>query len=312
MLRRIKKVLNRETSREEFADPELLDNIARDYGDADATSRLRLEEQFSLALHNTRMAEVFKRTNPRRLPATEEAILGGVLSEYRANCRILDMGASDGITSVELLEHLQAHWGTGVSVVTSDLNLWLVRYRLGPLVEYREPGGDQMLIRIGGWGFRTVKLNSVQTSEQVKHHYLRTIGKPLYWQIWSLIGPRMRYAGRISLINPRAKMCRGLEARVLNCLIRDSSLIEEFHCVRASNVLNIEYFTRDELVVAVSTIHAYLKEGGCLVISRNEGVPGKETEHGTAWIKTGRQFASGRNFGGGSEIKELVDSFRAR
>ena len=265
-----------------------------------------------MALHNTRMAEVFKRTNPRRLPATEEAILGGVLSEYQANCRILDMGASDGITSVELLEHLQAHWGTGVSVVTSNLNLWLARYRLGPLVEYREPGGDQMLIRIGGWGFRTVKLNGVQPSEQVKHHYLRTIGKPLYWRIWSLIGPRMRYAGHISLINPRAKMCRGLEARVLNCLIRDSSLIEEFHCVRASNVLNIEYFTRDELVVAVSTIHAYLKEGGCLVISRNEGDPGKETEHGTAWIKTGRQFASGRNFGGGSEIKELVDSFQAR
>jgi hypothetical protein len=191
-------------------------------------------------------------------------------------------------------------------MVTSDLNLWLERYRLGPLLEYREPGGDQVLIRIGGWGFRTVKLNSSQTSKQVKH-----LGKSLYWRIWSLIGPRMRYAGLISLINPRAKMCRGLEARVVNCLIRDSSLIEEFHCVRASNVLNVEYFARDELVVAVSTMHAYLKEGGCLVISRNEGNPGTETEHGTAWIKTGRQFASGRNFGRGSEIKELVNSFRA-
>src|SRR5262245_54793659 len=271
MLRRIKKILDRETASEEFADLELLDNIARDYDKADATSRLRFEEQFSLALHNIRMAGVFKRTNSRRLPATEEAILEGVLSEYQANCRILDVGASDGITSVELLEHLQAHWGTGVSMVMSDLNLWLERYRLGPLLEYRESSGDQVFIRIGEWEFRTVKRNGVRASEQLEHHYLRTIGKSLYWRVWSFIGARMRYADHISLINPRAKMCRGLEARVLNCLICDSSLIGEFHCVRASNVLNIEYFARDELVIAISTVHAYLKEGGCLVISRNEG-----------------------------------------
>jgi hypothetical protein len=72
----------------------------------------------------------------------------------------------------------------------------------------------------------------------------------------------MHYAGRISFINPRANACRGLEPRVLDYLIRDGSLLEAFHVVRASNALNLDYFSRNELVVALASVHAYLKEGG--------------------------------------------------
>ncbi len=103
----------------------------------------------------------------------------------------------------------------------------------------------------------------------------------------------------------------GLEPRVLDYLIRDASLLETFHVVRASNVLNLGYFSRDELIVALSSIRAYLKERGCLVISRSEGDSGVETEHGTAWIKEGQRFVFRGRFGRGSEINGLVDAFRA-
>lgn len=310
-LRPLKTVLRKETARDDFADPEMLEDIARCYPETDARRQSQLEEQFSLALHNTRMGGVFKRTNPRRLPKTEQVIATIVPPEYRSHCRILDVGASDGITSVELLEYLQARWGRGVSVVASDLNLWLERYRLGLLLEYREPSGEQVLIRIGRWGFRPARLRLSQPEEGEGPYRTRVFGKRLYWQFWNRISPWMRFNGRISLINPRAKAAAGIETCVLDCLTRVPTFTGAFNLIRASNVLNAEYFEREEIFVALSHMHGYLTERGGLVLSRNDGKPGDESENGTAWIKSGDRFIAQLDFGGGSEIKEIVDLFRA-
>jgi len=310
MLRHFKNAPTRESAGRDLVDPEVLDSIARSYVSASESDRRKLEEQFSLALHNLRMAGVYKRTNPRRLPLTEAAILELVPNEFRDECRILDIGASDGITTVELLERLRASWGSGVSAVMADINLWVERYRLGPVLEYREASGDQVLVRLGDRAFRTVKEEPTEKGLS-RTKKLRGIARSSYWHFWRATRPWMRFAGRLSLVNPRAVTCPGLEPRVLNCLVRDDSLIEGFHCVRASNILNIDYFRRDQLRLALVSLHAYLKEGGGLVISRNEGDVAEETEHGTFWVKAGDQFVTRGNFGRGSEIKDLVDAFRA-
>lgn len=295
-------------------DPEVLDSIARSYSSANEADKARLEEQFSFALHDVRMAGVWKRTNPRRLRRTEEAILALVPREGQAKCRILDIGASDGGTTVELLGRLRSCWGPEVSAVMSDINFCLERYTLGPVVEYRATGGETVFVRVGRLVFRTAKPTKGDSSSVLKQIYrrVRKTSDRLCGNAWDLLGSRMRSDGRISLISPRASACHGLEPHVLDCLIRDSSLVGAFDVVRSSNILNISYFSSEEFNIALSSLHAYLKDGGCLVVSRSEGDFGEETEHGTAWIKRGLKFVLGSNFGRGSEIKDLVDSFRAR
>lgn len=306
MLRLLKELPTREAAEDQLVDPEALDRVADLYSRGSSLERHQLEEQFSLALRNLKLGGVYKRTAPGRLPLTESAIREVVPEQFRRNCRILDVGASDGITTVELLESLRADWGPEVTAVMTDINFWMERFRFGPLIEYREAGGDQLLIRIGKIAFFNYKEMPAGTETKLR---IRRAIQDLYELLWGLIRPRMRYSGRLSLINPRAVDCEGLEPLFLSCLVRDESILETFHCARASNILNLGYFHESQLRLAIANLHAYLKVGGGLVISRNVDEAASEREQGTSWTKAQNRFIFRSNFGAGSEIKELVDSF---
>ena len=64
-----------------------------------------------------------------------------------------------------------------------------------------------------------------------------------------------------------------------------------------------------ELRRAVSHIHAYLQEGGCLVVSRNDDQPDSEVENGSVWLREGSRFRWLQDFGAGSEIRSVVDDW---
>jgi hypothetical protein len=115
----------------------------------------------------------------------------------------------------------------------------------------------------------------------------------------------------ISLVNPLARGQPDLTMMELDCLRHDASLLSRISAVRVSNVLNLGYFDLEQISEAVGNFHAYLRDGGCLVISRNTDRPLGETEDGSVWIKEPARFRWVEDFGAGADVKNLVDSWQS-
>lgn len=118
-----------------------------------------LLQLFSRVLHDVRIGGAWKRTNRGRLRQTEEMLCKHVRLHTEERVSILDLGASDGITTVELVRAIRRARGSTVSAYLADLNLWLRRYRIGRLVEYRATDGEPILARLGRIGLRLALVN---------------------------------------------------------------------------------------------------------------------------------------------------------
>ncbi len=211
---------------------------------------------------------------------------------------VLDLGASDGITTVELLHALRRAGVVGARLRLADLTLTLHRYRAGALVEYRTARGEPVLARLGWLGLRLPRSP-------------RRFDGPstLLARLYLKLGPvrrRLRETGTISLVNPAARSDSDLDASELDVLVRNDALSDGFDGIRASNVLNKENFSPDQLRRAIGNLHAYLREGGYLLISRSQIGPDGETERGSVWQRRGSRFIPVEGFGGGSELAEVV------
>jgi hypothetical protein len=111
-------------------------------------------DRFSLIPHDLQMAGVYKRTNLGRLIGTERMLPRYVTPEPAMDVVFLDVGASDGVTTVETLRALRLAFGNHVIAYAADLSFWLLRYRRGPVVEYRAVDAEPIMVRVGPFGVR--------------------------------------------------------------------------------------------------------------------------------------------------------------
>src|SRR6266566_6377331 len=243
-----------------LADPDALLNITDQMGEP-SSSVADLSDRFSLILHDLRIGGVWKRTNRGRLKRTEEMVCAHIHPDLRAGLTFLDLGASDGITTVEAVQTLRQAFGSEVRAFLTDLNLWLFRYRRGPIVEYRAGNGEPVMARLGFFGIRLARQRreAPPESNPLVRLYLRQ----------NRFRQSMELDARISLVHPAARSDPGITIMELDCLAGDRSLKDRIGAIRASNVLNLGYFPLPELRRAVGHLHSYLRDGGCLVISRN-------------------------------------------
>jgi hypothetical protein len=283
-----------------LADPDALLEITRQARDKDGL-RQDTADRFSTILHDLRMGAAWKRTARGRLRRTEEMLCTHIRPERRHDLALLDIGASDGITTVDGVRALRSAFGDGVRAVLADRNLWLLRYHRGPIVEYRAADGEPIMARFGPIGMRLA--SSRRTIEPDNNPLAR-----LYLRMRKF-RDSMPLGTRISLVHPAAWREPGISVMELDCLVRSKCLENRFDAVRASNVLNLGYFALTQLHLAVGHLYAYLREGGCLVVSRNEDVPTGEIENGSVWLKGPRRFRWLQDFGTGSEIKSVVDTW---
>jgi hypothetical protein len=287
----------------QLADPDLLIEIIRSSEcTLDCARQSDLSRLFSQVLHDLRMGGAWKRTGPRRLVQTEQILQRHLSPTRHNNVTLLDLGASDGITTLELLHAFRRAGYDEVSAYATDLNLWLYRFRLGPLIEYRAGNGEPILVRLGPLGLRLAK-------------HRREIGGTDLFSAWYLRSKRVRDAmrvdTRIALVNPLVSSEPAIIVSELNCLQRTDSYVGKFTAARASNVLNLGYFEPDQIVCAITHLHAYLCQDGWLVVSRNVDSPAGEMENGSIWLKHASRFERVEDFGSGSEVKEIIDSWRA-
>jgi hypothetical protein len=284
-------------SRYFLTNPDFLLRVCESQGQSAAEAN----DKFSLVLHDLRMGGTWKRTNRGRLKQTERALCEQLAGRTRVT--VLDLGASDGVTTWEAVHTLRQSLGANVCALLADVNIYMCRYRKGPFVEYRAGDGEPIMARIGRLGLRLSR----------RRQALRESPDPLATLYLGMTGLResMQLDARISLIHPLARAEPSITALEMNCLTRHEGLIDSVDAVRASNVLNRGYFRPDQIRAAVSHLHAYLREEGCLVISSNIDVAAGEVEQGTVWRKNGRRFDLIEDFGGGSEVREIVESWES-
>jgi hypothetical protein len=284
-----------------MADPDALLEIARQL-EWSGPSAEQQSERFSLILHDLRMGGAWKRTNRGRLQRTEEMLCAYIHPGLRADLTFLDLGASDGITTVEAVGALRRAFGGDVRALLADVNLLLLRYRRGPFVEYRAADGEPVMARLGPLGVRLAgpRRQAQQDGNPLTRLYLRM----------KKFRRSMRLDVPISLIHPLARSEPGITAIELDCLVPKECLKDRVAAVRASNVLNLGYFGLPQLYRAVGHLHEYLREGGCLVVSRNHDHAPGAPENGSVWLKDGHRFRWVKDFGAGSEIKSVVDGWR--
>jgi hypothetical protein len=286
----------------QLADPDLLLEILKFAGStSDCTQQSDLSKLFSHVLHDLRMGGAWKRTGSKRLVQTEQALQRHLPTTKHANVTLLDLGASDGITTLELLHAFRRAGYGEVSAYATDLNLWLYRFRLGPLVEYRAGNGEPIMVRLGPLGLRLAKhRREIDGSDLLSAWYLSS----------KRVRQAMRLDTRITLVNPLVSSEPDIIASELNCLQRNDMFLGKFTAARASNVLNLGYFEPDQIAFAVTHLHSYLHQDGFLVVSRNVDSPAGEVENGSVWLRLPDRFERIDDFGSGSEVKEIIDNWR--
>jgi len=100
----------------------------------------------------------------------------------------------------------------------------------------------------------------------------------------------MLHRETISLIHPRVSAEPGITVLEWSACNRNPILVGRVDLARASNILKpLLLFSPAQIETAVSHLHAYLREGGLLIVSRQPPHRGEtEIEHGSIWRKARR------------------------
>jgi hypothetical protein len=285
------------------SDLDRLGEIATAARTASDSDLVQLSEEFTSIITHLRIGSFHKRTGSGRLGETER-VLTHHLKAISGEIEILDVGASDGVTTRQLVEALEKALGSRCRAIAMDLYQTLVVFEGGGRKEYRTPDGMPVMVRNGRFA---LPLPASRDSRDFVRNWMAR----RYMADRSNVAA-MHETGKLRLVSPWVQRSQNIKTLERSILVEDLSWLGRFHAIRASNVLNPRFFTPEERGKIFGYCHGYLKEGGLLLISRNHIEAGRETERGTLWRRTSEGFETIEQFGGGSEIQADVSIFRVR
>lgn len=246
---------------------------------------------------HVRIGGTNKSTGSARLEQADAAVIAALTGTTR-ELHVLDIGCSDGTTSIEMVERIEAALRVPVTAYLMDRYIWVRRARNGALVEYTSSDDQLVMVRCG----------PLALAPAPPSFFLASVTNRLAAAYLGLAALRhgMQETGRFPLLSPRVLARPGLHIREGNVLQVRDDLVGCMDVVRAANLLHADYFSNDQLETAVTTLVRYLREGGLLVLTRNHQEADREIERGTVWRRTGGTLQPEADFGGGSELKGLV------
>jgi hypothetical protein len=263
-------------------------------------SRASEFEAFTRAVSSIRVGHIHKLTASERLAETARSLARHLKGRGRVEIQLLDVGGSDGTTTLDAVEDLSRALRLPVFATLIDRYVRLERRRDGWLREYCMSDGSPVMLRIGPLGLQLSSIESTRNpvSRWLGRAYLRhreRCGLPELDATFPLIHPAVSGNERIRLIE-------------WNVLDANPELRARFDAVRASNILNEDYFSHKEIECVLTHIHGYLVEDGLLLVSRNHLEEGVEIERGSVWRKTHDGFLRVDDFGSGSYVACIVDA----
>lgn len=257
--------------------------------------QLDLEQRLFRAL---RLANgTYKTTYPSRLHDVD-ALFCGLLS-CGTPVRVLDVGISSGVTTLELIECLEAH-GIDGSVVAVDATVCGYLRRVGGLLDVlSDSSGNVLQLSLP----LLVKCRPHDPASSPKRALLQGL---------------FRLVEAASAI--RGSTHRGVPVKLLSRRLLERSDVEvvehdlsvprpewggRFHAVRAANILNLSYFDTHELTIMLGHLASYLRPGGLLMVCRTP--PEDHPNQATIFRRTtAGELVPVARYGAGSEIESLA------
>lgn len=276
-----------------------LSNCKDSKNSCDLTER---SQAFSAILRHIRIGSTWKLTKSRRLLKTDRLLTDHLMDEHYSSLKFLDVGGSDGITTLETVNHLESVLGIPVTAYLSDRFLWLLRMKYGCFIEYITARGEPLMVRCGKVG---LLLNSAEEDAGFITKWLASRYLAL-----TRFRSLMRLTEKIPLVNPTVLASNKIKLLEMNIFHINPAFLNSMDLIRASNVLNLSYFTETQIAHAIGIMHSYLKINGHLLISRNSSEKSNEIECGSIWRKQEKAFVHLTDFNGGSEVRSIVEQYR--
>lgn len=244
----------------------------------------------------------FKRTAHGRLRMIDEALVAQLDRAGARVDRVLDLGISSGITTVELAEALGLS-GRSASVTGTDRSLeaFLVDLPMGcrALVE---PNGHVLQYEVLGRAVRpwTRRLDYVTGMALARSLLNRMLGP-----VARARTAHRAIAASVALVSPRLSRSVGVELAEDDVTRSNPRFVGGFDLVRAANILNRHYFDADALERAVGNVKSYLRgPGAWLLVVRTLGAT---DHHGTLFrMNAAHGLDVVERWGQGSEVEALV------
>lgn len=211
---------------------------------------------------------------------------------------IVDMGASDGITSVELVERL----GRFREYVITDLCLVVDVARTGPRMVFRDAAGR--VVVVAGPHFVAWPASSA---------LVRLLYRPIMART-ERSGQDGAADLQVPLLNPATRRLLERDPRVQ---VRAHDIFTAWpgprpDLVKVANVLRRLYFSVERIRAALAVILFTLPEGGHLLLIDNPRVTPPVPVRGCLYRRTGDRFEVVGRTGQPTEAHDLVLQVRAR
>lgn len=262
----------------------------------------RMEEEFFTSLMTKN--KTYKTTFHNRFSNINTFILQYLKKYELLKPRILDIGVSSGISTVELYDDL-CKGGVTVDILATDIltNAYLIRVFPGCHALVDAKGFPLRLdfpcVSMKPWVTRGDYYNGLFILRKVLNMlFTRRAGRILH----HADDARIR---KVKLVTPRAQEKTGITVHTDDIGRYNESLKSGFDFVRAANVINHGYFPPDLLRRMVGNIGRYLRPpcSSLLVVRTHED----RSNHGTLFrLRPDHRFEVVHRFGSGSEIEDIV------
>lgn len=245
----------------------------------------------------------------QRMVDVDEVALRLVRQDYRPDNELIvqDRAASNCLTSSEWAEQILAVFPRA-HFEASDRLLYLFRISLpGGRTYFVEPGGqplqyvespfvvclyprepyryllNQFIAALAKWSFRRLSLpeNLADSAESKKYRI-----------------------DKISCVHPEARSLLRRDPRFTVCERSVFQRTPGLDVLRTMNILNLAYFSGNQLVDGIQAASESLKPGGLWIIGRT--LEKSQTNHVTFFRRTNKKWEVLERIGNGSEIEELV------
>lgn len=298
------KVFNKAISRLMQRPPRSVPTWAYLRARVDGRSDVEHEFHTRLILRNG----VTRMTQPHRMDDLLPPIVERAIRIDSRPLRLLDVGCSAGISTLELHDAL-AKAGLACSTYGTDLLLHatLVSRSDGNSLLF-DKERQVLQIELGDWACSWLW----QRRDSFFHPRLSFAARMLIRDAESFRAAleRSRAGYRVTsvpLITSRAGACSDVTFAEENLMA--PTLSGTFSIIRAANLLNLGYFQPEELRRMVQALCLRLEEGGLLVVARTD--PPHGINHATLFRYKQQHLIPEYRLNGGSEIETLIAGFDA-
>jgi len=283
---------------------ERLRELANPSADGSPEDMASSSREFSRIHQNLQLRGIWKWTGRHRLEQMDRLLLEHASARGLPQCLVLDLGASDGITSLDTVEYFEQKGGKAVRVTMLDQDVRIYGMPVRYATLYFTASRCPLLLRLGKIGL------CLEPMEGIEGVLFNPVAAFLARRCKRLLeSSELEGAHAISLINPAVTRCPRIDVSEGDMFSLRTEWVGQFDAVRASNVLNFSYYSEERIRDAIGLAHRYLKEGGAFLVSRNTIRKQDEVEAGALWRKQGNRFVRKSELDNVPEIAGLVDRF---